>query len=505
MKDSRYNNLKNAASRFNPLRFLSLINAPARSSIFFTASNVIAKAAALVFTPFYTRLLTTEEYGTYSLFLTYLSIITVIGTLEMGGSVIMRAFQKHRNMHSTVILIGFLISIFTTLASLFGLFVTKRALGAKQLFGGSYALLAISAICASLINLFSARSRFLYKPAFSILLTVLQSIVTPILSISLISFEAMKEFNHVAVKVGTATVISAVIALTVLAILIPKSIHEMRVNKKNGIEKEITRLLLRLSVPMLPYYLSLLIISHLDKIFISEFLGRDILGMYSISYAAGIAPVCITGGILGALCPWVMRKVRAKNTASVRTTLSTVTSLLCAVIICFLSAMPEILKILAPGEYLGAAPVAFVIALCPIPLFITQLTSGISIAYEKPKLTVISAICAAGVSLTLCILLIPVFGVLFAALSTLTAYLLLAALGVLNSRRITGDTPIYINKTLRSMLITALLSAAIYQFRSEIFIRIIIGALAFICIIYMLLGSKRLLKEREEAAQESRA
>ena len=55
---------------------LQRLNAPARSSLLFTLTNLFSKGASLVFTPIFTRLLTPEEYGEYSLFSSYNACIS---------------------------------------------------------------------------------------------------------------------------------------------------------------------------------------------------------------------------------------------------------------------------------------------------------------------------------------------------------------------------------------------------------------------------------------------
>ena len=39
------------------------MNLPARSSLFFTLTNLLCKGAAFIFTPIFTRLLTPADYG----------------------------------------------------------------------------------------------------------------------------------------------------------------------------------------------------------------------------------------------------------------------------------------------------------------------------------------------------------------------------------------------------------------------------------------------------------
>ena len=475
------------------------VNAPARASAVFTLAGIISKGAAVVFTPFFTRLLSSSEYGTYSLFHSYLSVLVVIGTLELSGGAVLRAFQKHRHYECAVILTAALIFIPVAALSVGGFYLIRRIFGGGALFGGAYIMLFSSVVSTGIINLFVARAKFLYKPKLALLLAVLQSIVAPILSISLIYLEALKKFPHVAVKIGTASTVFAVIALCFIFILIRKSRREIA-NRDGGalsFFKECAPLLLRLALPMLPYYFCIMAISQADKLSVSRSLGAATLGGYSVAYAAGLSPSCISQGLLCALSPWVMRKARARDFAKIRGALSTVTVMLCALTVAFLSIAPELFSVLAPSEYRSSISVLFVIALAPIPLLSVNLASGILCAYEKTLPTVLSGVLCAIPSVAACYALTSRLGATFAAMTVLFAYLLLAAVQIFNIRRLTGELMLDTVRVLRALMLTALLAAAMYAFSDSLAARLALASLAAASLLYTLVGAKALLAERD--------
>ena len=73
------------------------VNVPARASFIYMLINVLAKGAAFVFTPIFTRLLGPSEYGEFSLFSSYLSLAVVIGSLELSGGVIITSSGHNRH------------------------------------------------------------------------------------------------------------------------------------------------------------------------------------------------------------------------------------------------------------------------------------------------------------------------------------------------------------------------------------------------------------------------
>ena len=75
------------------IRKISL-RVPAKASMWYTASSILSKGISALCTPIFTRLLTPSEYGLYPLYNTWLSVVTVIVTLELTGGVIYRGLQK---------------------------------------------------------------------------------------------------------------------------------------------------------------------------------------------------------------------------------------------------------------------------------------------------------------------------------------------------------------------------------------------------------------------------
>ena len=134
---------------------------------------------------------------------------------------------------------------------------------------------------------------------------------------SILNVSHLSSANHVSVKIGGVT---AVLALTAVFLLL-LTLKETRSETAHGVKLYNSRafiissakFLLKLAMPLLPYYLSIMVISQADKLFVSSIFGKSELAKYSVAYSAGVALTAITGGIMGALSPWLMRKARANE------------------------------------------------------------------------------------------------------------------------------------------------------------------------------------------------
>ena len=74
----------------------------AKSAIWFTMCSILQKGIAFITVPIFTRLMTKEQYGTYSLYLSWLQILTIITSLYLYYGVFNNAmvkFEDDRNRY----------------------------------------------------------------------------------------------------------------------------------------------------------------------------------------------------------------------------------------------------------------------------------------------------------------------------------------------------------------------------------------------------------------------
>ncbi len=478
---------------------LDRLNMPAKSSLYFTASNLIAKGASFLFTPVFTRLLTAEEYGEYSLFSSYLSIAVVIITLEMPGSIIMRAFQKKRGLEHISVITAFFISLLLSFPTVLLMYLFLQ--NGSLTFRGAYLFLLITLISLSFINLYISKCKFLYnwRPPFAV--AIIQSVLTPALSVGLIVFSGLDEGDRVGLKIGTSAVISSAVALFLLIVSVWRAYGEAKslkieIGHLKSYLWELTCFLLKLSIPLLPYYFSVMLISQTDKLFISSYLGREALGKYSVAYSAGVALTALTSGFMSALCPWIMRKVRAGETLILKKALELIIRLTLPVILIFLCISPEIFGILAPIEYKSALPVLFIISIVPLFLAVSQSLCSIAIAKEKTVGVIISGIIPAVLSLFGNIFFINLGKLFIPAIITALSYLVLMLCETVNVGKILGKSPLNVSKTLQSILLFALVSSVIFLFADIFIARTIILIPIAAYLLYMLKGARWLLNEK---------
>ncbi len=78
------------------------IPAPVKASLWFTVCNVINKGIALLSTPILTRILSQEEYGNFSVYQSWVSIITIFASLNLYQNAYTKGLVKYGNNRNSL-------------------------------------------------------------------------------------------------------------------------------------------------------------------------------------------------------------------------------------------------------------------------------------------------------------------------------------------------------------------------------------------------------------------
>ena len=95
------------------LRVYKKIPLPAKASMWFVLCSVVQKGIAFITTPIFTRMMSTNEYGLVSVYSSWVSILTVVLTLQLATGVYNKAmirYEKQRNEYTSSML--FLTTLF---------------------------------------------------------------------------------------------------------------------------------------------------------------------------------------------------------------------------------------------------------------------------------------------------------------------------------------------------------------------------------------------------------
>jgi len=476
--------------RISKDKLKSTINRPALSSIAYTVSSLISRGAGFLFTPFFTRLYSPSEFGVFSMFQSYLSILFIFGSLEICSGVIIRLLISEGDSKDRLILCTTRIMLISSLITLAVFFILRGFLPEESFFGFGAALI-ISTLCRCIISAYISNAKFHYKIRSVIAVNFVESTLPPIITLMLYKALNIKGIGLISTRV---LVYSAVLLLIAIPIYISIRSNAMRSASKST-DKSLTKKILKSALPMLPYYVSMIIISQGDKVLVGKLLGEGALGGYGIAYSLGSALTMLSGGILGVLMPWISRKLRDGNfkiAKQVSSKLYRMSALITLIILCI---SPELLSILAPKSYGNTLILVFPIALSAPTLLLQSLTVTANLRYGISLGVILSGVVPASVFLWAGFILIPTYGVIAAAVSLPLSYLISFMISSIILKIKSQNSLLYANDYLQTSLLLLVFSAVIYQINSYLSVRIALFFILSTLLLFALAKSRSLIKE----------
>lgn len=390
--------------------------APAvKASFWFMVCSIIQKGIAFFVVPIYTRMLTTSEYGTYSVFLSWTSIFYIFATLNMSAGVFnngMLKYEDRRNVFTSSI---------QGLSSLICLLCTMVLLAFHDFFSNVLGLnlfiivlMMIQIFFQAPYNYWTAKYRFEFKYRPIVATTLVLAAIIPLFSIFLMF--VMKDR------------ISGIIIGNVLGYSIVGTVALFH-NIKSGrsfYDKGMWLYCLRFNVPLIPHYLSYVVLGQADRVMINLICGASDAGIYALAYQISLVINIVTAAIDGSFNPWTYQKLKEGAIKSVKKVSNYLIGLFAVGVLGLILIAPEVIAFAAPDEYSAAKWVVPPVVCGCYYLFIAGTFMRVEFYHENNKVIMIASAFTAFLNVGLNALFIPKFGFIAAAYTTLVSYILFA-------------------------------------------------------------------------------
>ena len=384
-------------------------NSYKKASTFYLIGNIFNKGIAFLTVPIFTRILGTNDYGLVNTYSSWIGIITMfIGfTLHMGIRSSFIDFRSNvREYLSTVIK-------FTLLTSSAVILVT---LGIIKIFNLNVPILLVllclihSSACA-IIEDVSYYFMMTYSYIKRTIILVLPNLVSVVLSIIIISFVMKNDLYLGRIIPDAATMAAVGLVLSVIFI------------KKDKINKTYLKHGLKISAPLILHGAALNILSQSDRIMITWLVNASQSGIYSLVYSLGMISSVIISALDGIWIPWFTEKMNTNSKDEINKISVYYAKIITYIMCCLIMVAPEILKILASKPYWEGIKIIPLIIAANYISFMYTFYVNIEHYYKKTMQISTLTIFAAVLNIILNYLLIPKFGYVAAALTTMISYL----------------------------------------------------------------------------------
>lgn len=397
------------------LRKYDALPKPAKASLWFTACFVVQRGLQFVGMPIFTRIMSQEDYGVYSVFLSWTNLLCVFSTLSIYNGVFNKAavkYEEERDQYiSSVQYLTLLVGILMSAAIL--LFHEPI----ETWTGFSFKLLLL--MCLHILTFpsfqyWAQKQRFVFEYTKLVVLTLLNSFLSLALGILFVLISDDKGLALISVSVFVQTAINTVIFVSIAR------------KGRCAYKRDFWVWSTISALPLIPHYLSEILLGHADRIMINQMCGPAEAGIYNIVYQLSMIMTIIRTGVNGAFTPWLYISLKGERYLNIRRVTSLLIVMMTLLTLLLILIGPEILRLAAPPSYYEAVIDMPAIMLGCYFIFVYVLFLNIEIYYEQNQFVAVASGVAAVASIVANIYCIPLWGYLSCGYTTMASYILMA-------------------------------------------------------------------------------
>ena len=392
-----------------------------RASLWFLISTFMQKAVSVISTPIFTRLLTTQQYGEYNVFQSWMGIITVIVTLNLFLGVFLQGlvkFEHEAKVYASSMqgLTLALCSFWTVIYFIFHDFFNQLfELNTVQM---SFMLIMIWT--TAVFQFWSAEQRVNNKYRLLVGLTILVMIAQPAIGVVLV------QLSDAAYK-ATARILGMVI-VNIAAYTWCFFVQMKR--GKTFFSKKYWLYALKFNLPLVPHYLSQTLLYGSDRIMIGRYVSESAAGIYSLAYSVAVIMTMFNTAITQTMGPWMYRKIKDRKPQDIAHIVYSAMLIIAAANLTLIMLAPEAISLFAPPEYSDAKWVIPPVALSVFFMFMYDMFASFQFYFEKSWFIMAASVFGAALNIGLNYLFLSPrwfnFGYVAAGYTTLICYILYA-------------------------------------------------------------------------------
>ncbi len=396
-----------------------------KAGFWYVVSSVLVKAMSTITTPIFTRLLSTEEYGTVQTFGSWDNLLITFFSLNLTYSIGRAKLDFEGELDKYIGSMQLLGTLFSFLLSSIVIIFISPFSSIFELTKFQSILLVSYMLFQNAITLNQNGFRYRYQYKQNIAIAWYSTLSTSILSLILIYV-----FRYNRDDLRIIGLVSPTILLSLYFWI--KNIHQGNIS----VNWEHWKYGLKLSLPLILHTVSLHILAQSDRIFITKICGKTDTAFYSLAYAIGSLLTLITGAVSQGWLPWFHDTYFEGKFEEIKKNAKPIVILGCYGGLACIALAPEIVLVMGGSRYLRGVP-------CVAPVVLGVICSSIYTHYVNIELHLKKTIfVSAGTIIAACFniaanaIFIPIYGFVAAAYTTLAGYMLLMFIHFLITRKV---------------------------------------------------------------------
>lgn len=393
------------------------LQAPVKASLWFLICGFAQKGIAMFTIPIFARIMTEAEYGRFSVYHSWFSIVEIIIGLDIAGSVFTRGLIKNENHQDRFA--SSMMGLSTTCIALWTIvyFLFRNQICDLLDLSHFLTVAMIMEVWTHSAYLFWAnkeRANFRYKKL--VLLTVMYVVLRPLFGICFVLWSDVQ--TQVEGRVVSIVLVNALL-------FVPLYVSIMRKGRQ-FFSKEYWLYALKFTIPLLPHCLSHVLLSQTDRLMINVYCGAEYTAYYSIAYTLATVLQILNQAVVVSLNPWMYRKMKNGEYGKIGKISYGFLALMVLANLGVVMMAPELMTIIAPASYQVAVWVVPPVMTSVFFMSLYSLFVIFEYYFEKTHYVTLATMMAAVLNVVLNALLIPRFGFVAAGYTTMVCYAMCA-------------------------------------------------------------------------------
>ncbi len=416
-----------------------------KAGLWYTISNFLSKGLVFLTTPIFARVLTKTEYGMYSNYATWQSLLLIIATFELFSTIPRARYDFPHEMEqytSTITILGSGITLCFYIIAI----ITMPTISSFLEIAPKYIhIMYLYILVAPALQTYQAKCRIFlqYKPATVI--TIISSIASILVAILLVFKLDDKLLGRI---VGQQLVL----------IVVNVGVYIYIVFRGKGFYKKFCRYALTIAIPLIPHIIAGNLLGSFDKIAIQKICGPEDLAYYSLAFSCALLGTVLWSSLNQAMVTWLFQKLSNANYPVIRRVSRYYLGAFISIMIGIMLFVPEIILIIGGESFRDAKYVMIPIILGTCFQFTYSMYVNIEMYQKKTLLISIGTVCAALINIPLNYIFVSRYGYIAAAYTTMFCYALLAVFHYIIISKI-GYNSVYDNKFNATILLSTMVIA----------------------------------------------
>lgn len=430
---------------------MSANKSAAKASVGYTIGNILIRGLSFLTLPVFTRLMSTADYGLYSTYVAYESILSIIVGMALFSSLKNAKIEfgaKLDEYLSTIQILPVVFTAITILISIPLLPVLEDFLGFR---GYIVILMLLQALATSIFTTYNCRIGLDYAYKSYVSISIIQSVGNILLSLLFI-LTICRDNPFEGRVIGTCLP---------MIIISGYILHVFYKKARPQINTEYFKFGVSYSLPLIPHGLSQILLAQFGKIIIQKQIGNDAAGIYGFAYTVALIPQILMQSLDMAWGPWFFEAYSAGKYDEIKERTNQYVSVFAIISIALFFVSPELVKVMASEPYWDSITIVAPAILGVFFTFLYGIPAQIEYYYKKTNYIAIGTMIAAAFNVGLCAWFIPIFGYGAAVYVTVFTYILYFTAHMIIANVITKKDPPFETKTMISMILIACICCAI--------------------------------------------